>query len=281
MQNAVGRSTKPAAYPIDSVDNALRLLTLLRNRTDVPAVIAGDGASAPGFELGPGLGVVEVARQLGIAPSTAHRLLAMLVHHGFAVQDLKRKYHLGPAFSVTPASARSGRDLRAVMRPSLVSLSRQLEETVHLMALQGSAVRFVDGIEADHADRVGTREGMVLPAHNTAGGRALLAQLTKAELESLYSHGLPVVYGPAVSELPELVTKLNAVRRRGYAINDEESERNIVSVAAVLKDADGVVRGALAVAVRPSRCPNSLIPKIGKALMAEAARMAPDLCDIA
>jgi IclR family acetate operon transcriptional repressor len=263
MQNAV-------AYPIESVDNALRLLLLLRDES------RGHRPAAR-----PGLGVVEAARYLGVAPSTAHRLFAMLLHHGLAVQDVRRHYHLGPAFAQAPAAGRPTRDLRSTMKPRMDQVSQEIEETVHLMVLQGPAVRFVDGVEATHALRVGTRAGMVLPAHCTAGGKALLSQLSTAELHALYAHGLPAIYGPAVTDLDSLGRQLAAVRRRGYAINQEESERGITSVAVPLRDSHGQVHGALAAAIPTARCPNSRIPLVGRQLRTVADAAADELCDAA
>jgi IclR family acetate operon transcriptional repressor len=267
MQNAV-------AYPIESVDNALRLLLLLRDRAERAGEGGTDGACA-----GPGLGIVEAARQLGVAPSTAHRIFAMLVYHGFAVKDVRRHYHLGPAFQFGEAN-RPRRDLRTVMHPHLKRLSRQIQETVHLIRLEGTAVHFVDGVEGTHALRVGSREGMVLTAHNTAGGKALLAQLSSAELRALYSHGLPVIYGPAATDLDELCRQLAAVRRRGYAINQEESERGITSVAVCLRDSNGRSHAALAAAIPTARCPNSRIPIVGGQLRAVADATADELCEV-
>lgn len=269
MQNIV-------TYPIASVDNALRLLLLLRDR----AQGAAPGGEGDRVVASQGLGVAEAARQLRVAPSTAHRLFAMLVHHGFAVQDARRHYHLGPAFTQSGA-ARPRRDLRVVMRPHLELLSRQLQETVHLVVLRGTAVHFIDGVEATHALRVGSRSGMVLTAHNTAGGKALLAQLSKAELRNLYAHGLPAIYGPAVTDLAELTRQLAGVRRRGYAINQEESERGITGVAVHLRDTEGRSHGAIAVAIPTARCPNSRLPIVGGQLREIAEGAARDLCDVA
>jgi len=268
MQNAV-------AYPIESVDNALRLLLLLRDRADSP------GSTVDGSATGAGLGVVEAARHLGVAPSTAHRLFAMLLHHGFAVQDARRHYHLGPAFAPASPSGRHGRDLCSTMKPHLGQVSRDIQETVHLMVLQGPAVRFVDGVEATHALRVGSRAGMVLPAHCTAGGKALLSQLSSAEVHALYSHGLPAIYGPAVTDIGALGRQLAGVRRRGYAINQEESERGITSVAVPLRDSRGQVHAALAAAIPTVRCPNSRIPSVGRLLRDAADHAADELCDVA
>ena len=77
VRNKPQKAIQRPAYLLESVDNALRLLQMLR---DVGAVRLNQAAT-----------------ELGIARSTAHRLLAMLVYRGFAVQDEKRTYHPGPA----------------------------------------------------------------------------------------------------------------------------------------------------------------------------------------
>lgn len=250
MQNAV-------PYPIESVDNALRLILLLRERGRI--------------------GVAEAARQLGVAPSTAHRLLAMLRHHGFAVQDSRRAYLPGPVFTDLGLTGRPGRDLTALARPHLEEASRQLRETVHLVVLQGTAVRFLDGVEATTGLRVGSRAGMSLPAHSTSGGKILLAQLTPAELAALYPRGLPAAYGPAVADLPALRRQLATARRVGYAVNREESERGIAGVGVCLRDPGGRVRGAIAAGIPTARCPNTRIPEIAAVLRDTANRIALEL----
>ncbi|GAA5200134.1 hypothetical protein GCM10023322_77320 [Rugosimonospora acidiphila] len=63
--------------------------------------------------------------------------------------------------------------------------------------------------------RVGSRTGMLLPAHTNSGGKALLAQLTDAELAALYPRGLPASRNRAVTDLASVRRKLEATRRRG------------------------------------------------------------------
>lgn len=254
------------SYPIESVDSALRLLVLLRD----------EAAAAPGS----GVGVVEISRRLRVAPSTAHRLLTMLVHHGFAEQDASRRYRLGPAMSEAGVARREP-DLRALTHDTLRMLNRELGETVHLMVLEGPSVRFAAGIEGAHDDRVDSKEGMVLPAHTTAGGRAILAHLSRAELSALYPHGLPTLYAATADSLPELLRQLAAVKRRGYAVSLDESERGIAGVAAPVRTADGRVRGALAVALRSSRAPGTRLHQIGSRLVAEARALGERVPDVA
>jgi IclR family acetate operon transcriptional repressor len=268
MQN----KPRAVSYPIESVDSALRLLLILRDEVG-PSALAVEGPASRG------IGVVEASRRLRVAPSTAHRLLTMLVHHGFAVQDAAKRYHVGPAMTSAPSP--KAPDLRALTRPTLERLNRALGETVHLMVLQGPSVRFVVGIEGAHADRIDSKEGMVLPAHTTAGGRALLAQLTRVELAALYPHGLPTLYAATVDSLPELHRQLAAVVRRGYAVSLDESERGIAGVAAPLRARGGAVRGAIAVALRSSRAQGTRLHQIGSMLVDEARALEDDLASVA
>ena len=73
-------------YRIDSVDRAMQLLSLLTERSH--------------------LSVTEAATELGVAPSTAHRLLTTMAGRGFVVQGARRRYHPGPALLVATSAAR-------------------------------------------------------------------------------------------------------------------------------------------------------------------------------
>src|SRR5215218_3306850 len=117
---------KRPTYSIEAVDNALQLLQLLR-----------DGGS---------LRLKDAASELGVAPSTAHRLLAMLVYRGFAVQDETRRYVPGPAMGAGPAGVSWTRPLREISRPHMELLSAQTSETVNLMIRVGTKVRFLDTV---------------------------------------------------------------------------------------------------------------------------------------
>ena len=65
----------------------------------------------------------DAADELDIAPSTAHRLLAMLVYRGFAVQDEKRMYHPGPAMGAGPAQRGWTREFTDRCRPHMEALA--------------------------------------------------------------------------------------------------------------------------------------------------------------
>ncbi|MPZ79249.1 MAG: helix-turn-helix domain-containing protein [Actinophytocola sp.] len=236
-----------------SVDKALALVLLLNEAQQIR--------------------VSEAADALGVARSTAHRLLNQLRAREFAVQDGRRVYRPGPALRALTSTPSTLPDLRRALHDHLLSCSKQVSETVHLMVLEGNGVRFVDGVEGPHTLRVGPRTGVVLPAHCTSGGKALLAALSPDDLRALYPRGLPRSNDNAVATLPALIRHLAQVRRRGYATNINESERGISAIGCPVIDATGRTVAAMAIAAPSARCSRERIGELAP-LLADAAREA-------
>lgn len=177
MQNSKAQRKKPT-YSIDAVDNALQLLQLLR---DLGSVRLKDAAA-----------------ELKVAPSTAHRLLAMLVYRGFATQDESKRYLPGPSLGVGPAGIGGTTQLRRIAQPHLELLAARLNETVNLMIRVGTQVRFLSTVEGSNILRIGDRQGTVLPANSASGGKAILAELDREVLEQLFRTNNADISGAAI-----------------------------------------------------------------------------------
>lgn len=218
-----------------SVDNALHLMQLIGERR--------------------ALRVAEAAEALGVARSTAHRLLTALRHRGFVTQDKRNGvYRPGRALLEVGLAAIGRVDIRHVARPVLDWLRDATQETVSLLLLEGSSVRFVDCVESPRSVRVGSRTGIVLPAHCTAGGKAILAGLPRHDLDRRYpTRELEGRTPSSITTWETLEAELDEVRHRGYAMNFGEGESNICAVGAVIDDPIGYPLAALAVAVPSSR----------------------------
>lgn len=203
-------------YPIESVDNALQVLVLLGEQSE--------------------LRLTDVSRHLGVASSTAHRLLAMLQYRGFVQQDgATRGYTRGPALERIALGILRRLDVRARARPVLEQLNAQLRETVHLGRLDGSEVHFLEAVESTQALRVGSRLGWSMPAHCTSTGKALLAQLSTQELSRRYpDETLPRLTPRSIGTRTELLADLERVRAQGHAASREESEEGVCSLAVAL-----------------------------------------------
>jgi DNA-binding IclR family transcriptional regulator len=215
-------------YAIESVDNALRILQALRDSGQVR--------------------VSDVAAELGIARSTAHRLLAMLVYRDFAVQAEDRSYRPGPAIAAEPLRGEPAQRLRQVMRPHMEALCDQVAETINLVVRLGTQTRFLHTVESAQVLRVGDRQGTVLPAWKTSGGKALLAELTDVQLTALLraANGRPPE-GMTAAERRSLVVELRLVRDQGYAENIEESESGVCAIGLCVRDTAGDPVAALSV----------------------------------
>ncbi|WP_022884475.1 IclR family transcriptional regulator [Glaciibacter superstes] len=247
-------------YPISSVDNALRLLELFAQGT-------------------PSIRVAEASRILGVARSTAHRLLQVLAVREFVRQDPdSRVYLIGPALIRLSIAVSRGLDLATVARPIMSDLVETTGETVHLVVLHGADAFFLESIETSKGLRVGGRAGQLLPAYATASGRVLLAEFSADELHHLLqSPTLPRLTPHTVGQRSKLESILADTRQRGYATSYGESEEDVSSVAVPVRRHDDSVIAALAVGAPPSRLSDDDAPAIAKALQAAARQISDRL----
>ena len=242
-------------YPIESVDNALKLILLLG---DQPSIRLTDASS-----------------YLDVASSTAHRVLAMLQYRGFVRQDPTTKaYGPGPALTGVAFSVIARMNITQVSRPFLQELNDSLNETIHLGMLEGSNVRFMDSVESRRAVRVASRLGRSLPAHCTSIGKAMLAELGLEELRRLYPDTtLPRLTERSIADRTALERQLAEARRIGYATNREESEEGVASVSVAVPTTVPGLRLAVSVSAPVSRLPGRATRATADALLPIARRL--------
>jgi DNA-binding IclR family transcriptional regulator len=247
---------KAPAYPIGSVENALRIMAQFRDK--------------------PAIRVSEAAAELNVARSTAHRLLATLQSYDML------------------ATLRN-HDMLSTLHAFLEDLSRVVNETAHLIVLDGPDCRFVDSVESRHALRTTGRIGVVYPAYLTSGGKALLAELGEDELRRLFprrrlpqvrrdevrrqypQRGLPPLSERAPKTRDRLFEELERIRAAGYATNFGESEAGIHAVAVVQRTSSGRAAASMAVSAPEQRLPESRVPELVEVLTDITERARPRL----
>jgi IclR family acetate operon transcriptional repressor len=251
-------SAELPAYHIASVGRALTLLEA--------------------FIGSPQLTVSEAAELLDVAPSTAHRLLQMLLLHHFVEQGDRRIYVRGPALASLGAATQRPRDVVSIVLPHLRSLRDELRGTAHLLALEGNGARFVTGLEWRDETRIASaRVGWLLPAHTLAGGKSMLAQLSSSQVEALFPDGLPVTRYARISSLPQLQTELRDIRTRGYAQSGQAHE-NIRAIGMALPLPATFPLMAISVAWSDTRFPRGqeelIVERLRRAVQEIAAALA-------
>jgi DNA-binding IclR family transcriptional regulator len=193
-----------------------------------------------------GLGVVDVARRLGIDKSQASRTLRALADHGLAERDpATRAYRLGPRVFAYAARVSERRLLRAAP-PVLEGLVRELGERAHLSVLDGTAVLTLLSESPPHAVQTAGWTGRTVPAYCTAAGRALLADHDAEALRALLAGVELARRAPNTpATIEEVAERIAAAAARGYASADEELEPGLAAVAAPVRRFDGRIVAAL------------------------------------
>jgi DNA-binding IclR family transcriptional regulator len=234
----------------------------VRRALDVLDVLAGS--------LEP-IGVRELARTLGFAPSIAQRLLITLANAGYVEQKgVGSRYVIGyKSFQVGNTFLTQNSFLSLVM-PELESLAN-LDITGFLGVLRQSIVVYLATVQGNGPIAVKRQLGSISHPHSTALGKALLSEYSDAEVTVLLPPTLPQLTKNTTVSLDALLAELAQIRKKGYALNDQENRVGVFSVGAVIRDATGTAVGALSGAV-PSSSLDSKSQKRIIGLVVESAR---------
>src|SRR5580692_4972089 len=171
------------------------------------------------------IGISALAKRLGVAKSTSHRLATTLVSENLLEQDrVSGKYRLGIALFRLGTLVRRRMNVSEVARPHLFSLRQTTNETVHLAILDGTEIMYVYYLESTQAIRMRSDLGGRKPAYCTAEGQAILAFGPPDVVDRVAKGGLRARTPQTITDPNKLLKALTLVRQRGYAMDDEESE---------------------------------------------------------
>lgn len=223
----------------------------------------------------------EIARASKLSKSTALRLLTALRDTHYVEQDDAGRYRLGIKVLALGQRYLAGLDLRTVAAPHLRRLAEETQETVHLVVLDYPEVVYVDKVDSPHSVRMFSTIGARMPAYCTAVGKAALAFAKPEQLAAVIAAGLPQRGPNTLTSADRLKADLARIRRRGYAVDDEENEPEIRCVGAVIRDHTNEVVAAISVSAPAARTPKSVIPKRGALVCATADAISRQLGAVA
>ena len=184
-----------------------------------------------------GMGISELAKNLGISKGTVHGITAALEEAGVIIRNpFTKKYNLGYTLIELGKKGLSKIPLREAARRHMERLVEETDETVFLGILRGDHILIVDAAESNKELKITSPSGTKLSLTAGAAAKVFLAYADeKKALEYLRTKGLPKYTENAITDLQTYLEEIKKVRKRGFATDREEYLQGVNAVAAPIQ----------------------------------------------
>jgi DNA-binding IclR family transcriptional regulator len=225
-----------------------------------------------------GMGVTEVAGELGVHKSTAFRLITAL-ENGDLVEQLEErgKYHLGRGIVRLAGATTAQLELSTESRPVCRRLAAELGETVNLAIADTGEVTNILQEYGSSAISGRNWTGQRTPMHATASGKVLLAWADDDTVKQAFAGNLPKYTPHTVTDASALEAELRRVRADGWASTAEELELGLNAIAAPVRNATGEVVAAVGVSGPSYRLTVDAFPDVAARLVDGAREISSSL----
>jgi DNA-binding IclR family transcriptional regulator len=182
-------------------------------------------------------GVSDLARELGLTRSNAHRTLQTLCSAGYVRKNEQSgEYECTMKIPKLAAEILGRVDLKRVAEPYMLVVAEATQETVHLSVLEDTEVFYVHKIDSPQPVRAYSEISGRAPAYCVATGKALLAFQDEGYLQR-FGERLEAFTPRTITNQVELRRELAQVRQQGFAVNRGEWRESVGGIAAPIFDA--------------------------------------------
>lgn len=197
----------------------------------------------------------DIATGLGLPRSSLYGLVTTLEHKGFLERDLRGRYSLGGRFLSLASSTRHQYDIGRLARAEMLKLSSELQVTCNIGVLDGHNIVYIEKVQDySHPVRLETHVGASMPAHATAMGKLLIAEMDPEDCQTwLESHEFKGLTARTRTNINDLKVDLQAYRRDGYTVDREEFSEGVTCIAAGVRDLSNTVVAAVSLTAISSR----------------------------
>lgn len=224
------------------------------------------------------LGISELAKRLGVAKSTVHRLASALLDEGLLQQNPETgRYRLGIGLFTLGSLVRARLDVTSESRQILNDLREKTGENVRLAVLERQSAVLLHDLESPQTLRLRSATGQLRPAYCTAEGLCLLSGLREPELKKFLAAPRTQRRPNTPVDEEELRAQIRKVKRQGYAIEDEICDEGTRAVAAPIYNGDGRIVAVVGVAGPRIRIRKSQFPKLAQLVVATAEQISERL----
>lgn len=189
-----------------------------------------------------------LAKTTGLPKATLLRFLSSLSSLGYVYRDDADRYHLTLKMFSIGSRSLTHMDLISTAKPFTKKLATDLGETVHMGILEEDEAVYILKEESSFTIRMHSRVGKTIPLYCTAIGKIFLSEMSEQELNRyIMSHAMKPFTPKSIRGEKALKEELKRVRERGWSIDDEEHEQNIMCLGAPIKDYTGKTIAAISV----------------------------------
>ncbi|XOK62391.1 IclR family transcriptional regulator [Paenibacillus elgii] len=211
------------------------------------------------------VGVSDLCKLVDIPKTSVFFILNTLEQHQYIIKSPDGKYSLGSKFINIGLSTLNRIDIRTVARVSMERLLGETGFTVHLAVLDNLEPMYIEKVESQAFVKFATYIGQRQPLHASGVGKALAAFMPQDLLEqALREKGLPEKTEKTITNVHDFMAELEAIRRQGYAVEDEEGEAGVRCIGAPVFDHYGQLKAAVSITALRTELPIHDIPAIGE-----------------
>ncbi len=194
------------------------------------------------------LNLESLAKETDLPKATLLRFLSTLQQLGYVFRDDADRYSLTLRLFSVGSRALSRNDLISKARPYAKKLCSDLGETVHMGILEDNSAVYILKEESSYTLRMYSRVGKVIPLYCTAIGKIFLSEKSPKELDAYLKETVLKPFTVRTIKTKEaLIDQLELTKKRGWAIDDQEHEDNIMCIAAPIRDYTRNVIAAISV----------------------------------
>lgn len=259
--NAIaGSLAKPRSDSVQSLVRALSIINKLAGADD-------------------GLALTKLAQSVGLAPSTAHRLLTTLEQERYVQFDVEeRTWSIGVQTFIAGSAFLRARNLVAVARPYMRALMEECRETVNLAIEDNDEAMYLSQVESRQMMRAQAKQGARVPLYCSSVGKALLSAVSERELAKvLRRRPIRPLTAKTIASKSALRNELALTRERGFAVDDEEHAVGLRCVAALIFNELGESIAAISISGPTARISKANIPRLGDQVRRKADEITAQL----
>ncbi|MDR0885977.1 MAG: IclR family transcriptional regulator [Clostridiales Family XIII bacterium] len=225
-----------------------------------------------------GLGVTEIATQVGLHKSTAHRLLSTLIDRGYAEKNADGIYRLGIKPIEVVSVYINSLELQTEARPYVAQISAELGLTSHLGVLEGDQVVYIERFDMYSGIRLYTQIGLRVNAYCSSLGKCLLSNFNTDQLDKILANCSFNKFTPnTISTLKDFHEEMKKVRRQGWAMDNQEFDLNNRCIGAPIYDYRGEIIAAISASGTPIVLPENRIEEVAAYVMEKASLISRSL----